>query len=213
MVASGLPAPGQGSSCCSGLLAPGRIGTIRPIRAGSRLARTGSHATLDVSRPGGSGGGRPGGSHPLQRPFSDHFDCLMECERVSKAPCPPWVLGKRQNRKTLTREHTRMMIKLLSRQTLDRGTMMSRHSDLTEAILICVAEVHEEVRAAPPPPKWPSWDYGRSQESLEFGPLLSTIRWFGALAASEAQRVACLRTVYQLSGGRTAGGYQERVGR
>ena len=92
-----------------------------------------------------------------------------------------------------------MMIKLLSRQTLDRGTMMSRHSDLTEAILICVAEVHEEVRAAPPPPKWRSWDYGRYQENLEFGPLYSTIRWFGALAASEAQRVACLRTVYKLA--------------
>jgi len=76
---------------------------------------------------------------------------------------------------------------------------MGSRNDLAEAVLICVAEVHEEVRAAPPPPKWRAWDYDRYQENLELGPPYSTIRWFGALAASEAQRVACLRTVYRLA--------------
>jgi hypothetical protein len=75
---------------------------------------------------------------------------------------------------------------------------MGHKNDLAEAVLVCVAEVHEEARAAPPPPKWRTWEYDRYQENLEFGPPYSTIRWFGSLAASEAQRVACLRTVYRL---------------
>lgn len=76
---------------------------------------------------------------------------------------------------------------------------MSRQEDLAEAILIRVAEAHEEVRAAPVPPKWRAWDYDRYQKNLEFGPPYSTIRWFGTLAVTEAGRVACLRTVYRLA--------------
>jgi hypothetical protein len=97
------------------------------------------------------------------------------------------------------REQAKNPIQFSARQTPDRGTMMGHQNDLAEAVLLCVAEIHEEVRAAPPPPKWRAWDYDRYQENLEFGPPYSTIRWFGALAASEAQRVACLRTVYRLA--------------
>jgi hypothetical protein len=76
---------------------------------------------------------------------------------------------------------------------------MGRQNDLAEAILICVADIHEEARAAPPPPAWRTWDCERYRENLEFGPPFSTPRWFGALAATEAQRVASLRTVYKLT--------------
>jgi hypothetical protein len=86
----------------------------------------------------------------------------------------------------------------VGRQIPDRGTMMGRQNDLAEAILIRVAEVHEEVRAAPAPPEWRRWDFDRYRENVQYGPPYSTIRWFGALAASEAQRVACLRTVRKL---------------
>jgi hypothetical protein len=76
--------------------------------------------------------------------------------------------------------------------------MSQKNDDLAEAILICVSDRHEEARAAPRPPDWRRWEVERHEEDLRFGPRYSTVQWFGSLAASNAQRVACLRTVYRL---------------
>ena len=74
MVAGRLPASRKGSSCRFGVLAPGGLGAIRTIRAGSRMARVGSLATLDVSGPGVAIGGRLGGSYPLKGSLAARHD-------------------------------------------------------------------------------------------------------------------------------------------
>jgi hypothetical protein len=74
---------------------------------------------------------------------------------------------------------------------------MSKH-DMAERILLCIAAVHEKARSEPQPPQWRRWDFDRWQINQEFGPAYSTLKWFGDLAASERDRVRCLRWVYRL---------------
>ena len=71
-------------------------------------------------------------------------------------------------------------------------------NDLADLILICIADAHEQARNEPEPARWREWDFERWQINQEFGPVYSTVRWFGALAASERDRVRCLRCVYRL---------------
>jgi hypothetical protein len=73
MVESGLPAPRPNGSCWSGMLAPGRLGAICSIRAGSRMARAGTLAILNVSGPGLALGGRSGEDRSHQRPLSGRY--------------------------------------------------------------------------------------------------------------------------------------------
>jgi hypothetical protein len=71
-------------------------------------------------------------------------------------------------------------------------------TDLREMVLILIAERFEEALAEPEPARWRSWDVERWEANREYGPPYSTIRWFGALAATEAGRMRCLRMVYAL---------------
>jgi hypothetical protein len=71
-------------------------------------------------------------------------------------------------------------------------------NDLAELLLVLIAEQHEKARCAREPAAWRKWDHEDWELDREYGPVFSSIRWFGTLADSEAARVRCLRTVYRL---------------
>jgi hypothetical protein len=71
-------------------------------------------------------------------------------------------------------------------------------NDLAELLLVLIAEQHEKSRCAREPAAWRKWDHEDWELDREYGPVFSSLRWFGTLADSEAARVRCLRTVYRL---------------
>jgi hypothetical protein len=72
------------------------------------------------------------------------------------------------------------------------------NNDLSELVLMLIAEQHEQARCAREPAAWRKWDHDDWLIAREYGPVFSTIRWFGTLADSEAKRVRCLRCVKRL---------------
>jgi hypothetical protein len=74
------------------------------------------------------------------------------------------------------------------------------NNDLSELVLMLIAEQCEQARCAREPAAWRTWDVERWQTDREVGPVFSSIRWFGTLADSEAKRVRCLRCVKRLHG-------------